>query len=550
VGDTWASRLRDAEDAYRSGLDAYNAHDYGAALAIFQEGLGRIESPITAETSEMDVRRRDLLRTKLSYFLRQARERQEAADALTASAPRLSEPVPDIAPEYPLEMNARVDHQIRFFTGEIPTRLQLHITRSGRYAPLIRKTLKEYGLPQELLYLSMIESGFSPNAYSRSHAVGLWQFIQSTGRLYGLKVDKWVDERRDPQKSTVAAVRHLKDLYTTFGDWNLALAAYNCGESRVQRAIERQGTRDFWKLDLPRQTEEYVPRFIAAVHIARDPESHGLRAIYDPPIETESILVTRSIRLSRIAEACAMSVDEVRALNPSIRRDVTPPHAAGIEVHLPIGKVALLSERLNQIPHEPEPIATLAASGGSHTVRRGETLSAIARRYGTTPQKLAKANRLKVGSIIRAGQRLRIPEDGAIAVAEVPAAKSAPKAPRRSTPTASGTTHTVRRGETIGKIAKLYGVSPGDVLRWNNLSARDRIFPGQKIHVSPLSDSSSKRTKPASGEKSYTVRPGDSLWEIAQRFDTTVEELRGLNRIGQKSVLVAGSKIRIAREGN
>jgi len=566
--DAWPTRIHDAEESYRAGLDAYNAGEFGGAETAFQRGLERLDSSSARPTNEMDIRRRDLLMTKLSYFLRQANEQRESAEAVVLEVEEEEarfDPADATISDYPLEMNPRVVQQLDFFRSDISERIQVYISRSGRYAPMIRQELRENGLPQDLMCVSLIESGFSPNAYSRAHAVGLWQFIQSTGKLYGLKVDKWVDERRDPQKATRAAVRHLKDLRVALGDWNLALAAYNCGQSRVTRAIEKQGTRNFWQLDLPRQTEEYVPRFMAAVYIANDPKAHGFQPVYDPPIEHETLLVNRSIRLSRISEICGVPIDEIRALNPSLRRDVTPPDRAGFELHLPLGKSEVLSARLDEVPTESEPRSTIASASGSrtHVVRRGETLSQIARDYGTTHQAIAKANRMRAGSVIRSGQRLRIP-GGATDSAGDPATPETSrtevaKATGRTAPPArdaagKGTapapaqnkTHTVRRGETIGQIARRYGMTPEDVLRWNGLSSRDRIHPGQRIRLTPNSSSGAKKSP---GERTYTVQPGDNLWSIARRFNTTVEEILGLNRLNPRAILHPGSKIRVVERG-
>ncbi len=562
---SWEQGLGEAEGSYRLGLDAYNVQDFASAEAAFSEGLNRLDAASGEPPDDLSFRRRDLLRTKISYFLRQARERREAAEELARQIEEEEVATEGRFSDYPLEMNPRVARQIEFFRAQINGRFQLYLNRSGRYSGMIREVLRQHGLPEDLVYLSLIESGFSPHAYSRAHAVGLWQFILSTGKLYDLRADKYVDERRDPEKATVAAVRHLKDLYTSLGDWHLALAAYNCGERRVTRAIERQGTRSFWELDLPQQTEEYVPRFIAAVYIGKDPEAHGFHVEYDPPIQKETVTVHRSIRLSRIAEVCGTSVQEIRDLNPSIRRDVTPPARGGFALHVPVGRGEVLMARMDELSREPEPTVSVAAAGGTHVVRRGETLSKIAALYGSTPQKIAQANRIRTGSIIRTGQRLRIPDgDGQIASSSrsEPAATRSASAARPTTPKGSAVAgagavversiHVVRRGETVGKIADRYGVRVSEVLRWNDLSARGRIFPGQRIVIeggAGRSPATGTAAKGAPEERHYTVRRGDTLTKIAQRFSTTISEILALNSLQRNAVIRPGDRLRIPVRG-
>lgn len=566
-GDAWASTLAEAEESYRIGLDAYNAQDFTSAESAFEEGLERLESAEGEPPDDLSFRRRDLLRTKISYFLRQSRERREATEELAREIEEEEEEIVSTEgqafSDYPLEMNPRVARQIEFFRSQINGRFQLYLTRSGRYSKMIRDALRREGLPEDLVYLSLIESGFSPHAYSRAHAVGLWQFIQSTGRLYNLRVDKWVDERRDPEKATDAAVRHLKDLYTSLGHWHLALAAYNCGERRVTRAIERQGTRNFWDLDLPTQTEEYVPRFIAATYIAKDPEAHGFRLIYDPPIEKETVMVHRSIRLSRIAEVCDASVQEIRDLNPSIRRDVTPSYKSGFALHLPVGKGEVLMARMDELSREPEPKVAASAVGGTHVVRRGETLSRIAALYGTTPQRIAKANGMRTGSIIRTGQRLRIPDGSEREVASATPSRRGSSTAARSAPSKPSTVegaggvverriHSVRRGDTVGKIADRYGASVSEIVRWNNLSPRGRIYPGQRIVIEGGGGRPSASTAPpanSSEERRYTVRRGDTLTKIAQRFSTSVVDILALNGLHKNAVIRPGDRLRIPSRG-
>ncbi|MFN0150676.1 MAG: LysM peptidoglycan-binding domain-containing protein [bacterium] len=476
--------------------------------------------------------------------------------------------------DYPIEMNPRVMRFIDFFQKGSATRFQTYIARSGRYAPMMRRILREHGLPEDLIYLSMIESGFSPHAYSSAHASGLWQFIQGTGRIYGLKVDKWVDERRDPEKATRAAARHLRDLYERFDDWNLALAAYNCGESRVARAIAKQGTKDFWALDLPRQTEEYVPCFMAAVTLGKDPESYGFRREYDPPLETESVTLHRSYSLSQLSRASGVSLETIKLLNPSLRKDSTPPYRSGFEFHLPAGQTETLVARLEELSREPEPRdeeSSVATSSGYHRVKRGETLSKIAAKYGSSVQAIASANNIRTKSVIHSGQRLKIPgmahaDEGRVAASSSKSSSSQKsKSSSTSKPSqksdsgvSTASTYTVRRGDTVAKIAAKHGVSVSSILKSNKLNARSHIYPGQSIRVQKGSNLAAEAKPPKkSGKQStggssasivtYTVRAGDTLWKIAKRFGTSVTDILSINELRNDSVIRPGDRLKIAQ---
>lgn len=562
----WTVTFKAVQDAYRAGLDAYNEQRFEEAEVQFSRGLDLLDgAPALPDLAVQDVRRRDLLRTKLSYFQKQARDRLAENATIAAEIEQQEEPAVEAAvSDYPLEMNPRVVRFIDFFQNTMPSRFQTYIARSGRYTPMMRRILREHGIPEDLVYLSMIESGFSPHAYSKAHAVGLWQFISSTGRLYGLKSDKWVDDRRDPEKATRAAARHLRDLYETFGDWNLALAAYNCGESRVSRAIRKAGHRNYWDLDLPRQTDEYVPCFMAAVTIGRNPEAYGFQRLYDPPYETETVTLYRSYTLAQLSRASNTSVETLKQINPSLRKETTPPYRSGFDFYLPSGSREMFLARLEDLSREPEPATdddVQVASNGYHRVRRGETLSRIAAKYGTSVASLAKANKIKSHSVIHTGQRLRIP---GVAVAEAAETeRSEPQASAKSGTSSkssskgsSGGTYTVRRGDTVAKIAARHGESVASILKANGLSSRSRIYPGQKLQVrksvdvaaSGRSGSSSSRSSNGASIMTYTVRGGDTLFKIAKRFGTSVGSIVSLNGLRNDSVIRPGDRIKIEKE--
>jgi membrane-bound lytic murein transglycosylase D len=310
--------------------------------------------------------------------------------------------------DIPIVINAKVKQYLQYFQTTIRDRFGIWLARSEKYIPIMKGLLKEHGLPEDLVYMVFIESGFDPYAYSRSKASGLWQFIQWTGKKYGLRVNWWVDERRDPEKSTLAAAKYLKDLYERFECWYLAAAGYNAGEYKIIKAMKRYRTEDFWKLTkyryLRRETKDYVPQMIAAALIAKDPERYGFSDVeYQEPLQYDKVKVPELTSLFLVAEACETSLDEIKDLNPELRRKVTPPNETGYEVKIPMGKKDLFLKNFEALqPHEAFQFKT-------HRVRKGDTLSRIARYYRVDLQPLLEINHLKKKSRIRKGMILLIP---------------------------------------------------------------------------------------------------------------------------------------------
>ncbi|HID11618.1 MAG TPA: LysM peptidoglycan-binding domain-containing protein [Candidatus Latescibacteria bacterium] len=301
----------------------------------------------------------------------------------------------------PVEYNDRVRRNIRRFVDGEREVFRVWLRRSKRYLGVIREVLRGEGLPEDLAYLAMVESGFNPRAYSGAHAVGIWQFMRDTAQRYGLRVDWWVDERRDPLRSSQAAARFLKDLYREFGDWRLAIAAYNCGPGRLRRAIRRTGTRDFWRLRLPRETSEYVPRFMAALTISKFPEFFGFQEVdYEAPLRFEEVEMEGAMDLRVAARLIGCSHAELEALNPALRRGYIPPYRYSLRV--PEGAAERFLRAYAQLPSRER------VRWSRHRVRRGDTLWELARAYGTSVRAIMEANRLSE-SMIRPGQDLLIP---------------------------------------------------------------------------------------------------------------------------------------------
>lgn len=310
--------------------------------------------------------------------------------------------------EIPLTMNSYIEKEIRHFQNADRNFFLESYRRSGKYRPMILKQLQKAGLPDELSWLPLIESGFKVRALSRSRALGLWQFISSTGYKFGLKRNQWVDERMDPKKSTLAAIDYLTELHQIFGDWTTVLAAYNCGEGAILRVIKAQKINyldNFWDLyeRLPYETARFVPRFLAALHIINNPEKFGMTlGEPDKPLAFEEVAINKQIRLKDISERIGVSYDALTSLNSELRHQVTPNGQYTLKV--PPGMGPLLLGKLKNIPRWKPPTGVYVY----HRVRRGETLSHIARRYRTTVNSIAHLNHIRRKDLIRAGQRLKI----------------------------------------------------------------------------------------------------------------------------------------------
>ena len=311
--------------------------------------------------------------------------------------------------DMPIVINKNVNSFIRYFQTRGRKTFTKWLERTPAYMPMISGILEEAGLPLDLVYLALIESGLNPYAYSRARAAGMWQFIPGTAKLYGLRVDWWIDERRDPEKATLAAATYLSALNSMFDSWYLAAAGYNAGEGKIKRAIKTHKTSDFWELashkrPLKRETKEYVPKLIAAILIAKDPARYGFTGMnYNEPVLYEKVNVPSPTDINIIAEAAQTDVEEIKSLNPELKRWFTPPDYKNYEVKVPLGKGELVREKLESMPKQ-ELIKFLI-----HKVKRGETLSQIARRYGTELKPLMYLNAIKNVRRLKPGDQIAVP---------------------------------------------------------------------------------------------------------------------------------------------
>jgi membrane-bound lytic murein transglycosylase D len=385
-----------------------------------------------------------------------------------------TEPDKGISFDIPIVVNDRVEFWLDYFSRKQNKAFARWLSRSSKYVPMMKEILKDHGLPEDLVYLAMIESGFNPNAYSRRRASGPWQFIYGTGKRYGLRVNWWLDERRNPEKSTLAAARYLKDLYDQFSCWYLAAAGYNAGAGKISRAIRRYRTEDFWELArhryLKRETKNYVPKMIAAALIAKDPETYGFTDImYEDPICFEKVSIPDATDLRVIARCCGTDFQTIKVLNPELRRWCTPPNYPDYQVTIPCGAREHFLTRYAQI--DPSERLTFRR----HKVRSGETLSHIARRYRTGIQPIMQMNRISNPRRIRAGSYLIIPIPArtTYASAKTPKPESVVVAQAHTSIDQDGTcekvVYVVKEGDTLWNIARRHNLTLEDIKRWNKI---------------------------------------------------------------------------------
>lgn len=369
----------------------------------------------------------------------------------------------------PIVTNKKVEQFIYYFQTKGKKQFQIYLDRRAVYGDMIQDILKQYSLPEELIYLAMIESGLNPKAHSRANASGMWQFIYGTGIRYNLNRNWYVDERRDPRKATHAASQYLTDLYKQFDNWYLALAAYNAGSGRITRAKRLHQTSDFWQLhSLPRETRNYVPLFLATTIIGRDPVKYGFKSPQNDPWKYDVVEIEKSADLSILAQSAGISLSTLRKYNPELRQSATPTKSYNLR--LPIGKKDLFEKKYAALPESKR----FAPQYITHRVRSGENLGSISRKYRVSIHNIAAVNKIRNRHKIKVGQVLTIPVRGGTKVSYSSASSTQPSGAKKEV-------YTVKKGDTLGQIADNYRVQARQIRSWNGIKYGQYIFPGQKI---------------------------------------------------------------------
>jgi membrane-bound lytic murein transglycosylase D len=502
--------LEEALYAYQDAQLAWEKGDFDTALAALDESyslLLRLELPPDSLLNQ----EKNELRLMIAQRIQEIYASQETA-------------VGNNHQSIPLEENKFVLDEINLFQGQERNLFETAYQRSGQYRKMILEELKKSGLPEELSWIPMIESWFNTRAYSRARALGLWQFIASTGNRFDLKRDRFIDERMDPIKSTRAAVKYLNELHSHFGDWTTALAGYNCGEYRVKRVIRTQRINymdNFWDLypKLPLETARFVPRFIATLLIINNPEKYGLDLpTPDPPLQYETISVNKPVQLSSLSKTLGLEPETLANLNPELRQKSTPDREYLLKA--PVGYGEQILTAINTLAKYVPPETSYI----THYVRRGETLSQIAQRYRTSVRAIARLTGLRSINIIKPGQRLKIPVSGGSLQISTP-----PPLIKEG----EELIYVVRRGDSLYKIASAFNTTIQKIKDENILTSND-LEVGQKLVI---------QSGRPDGAITYTVKSGDTPFEIAKRFGMNLNILLSINGLSQRSKIYPGQEL-------
>ncbi|SEA54156.1 membrane-bound lytic murein transglycosylase D [Desulfuromusa kysingii] len=441
--------------------------------------------------------------------------------------------------DFPLATHPRVDKLIQRYSGANKRTFAHWLERASRYVPKIQLVFADEGIPLDLAYLAMIESGFNVRAYSWAHAAGPWQFIESTGQLYGLQNDWWQDGRLDLEKSTRAAAKHLKYLYKRFdGDWFLAVAAYNAGGGKVRRSIKKSGSRDFWVLTegavLREETKNYLPKLLAALYIVKDPYAYGFTDLkLSPPLEYETVTLETSTDLEIIAEFCGITYAELKELNPELKRWCTPPGVKNYQLRVPFGSATQVRSAYAQLPEDQR------ASYHRHQIKSGDTLQVLARKYHIRVDDIIALNNISNPRALQIGQNLILPlKQGYTDLPKNSLQDSYVRSRRKI--------YKVRKGDSLWSIAQKNNVTQKELRIWNKLGWSNLLRPGQILVVSKSGARTVAKTQTQQGPSRkmiYHVVPGDTLWDIGRQFNIATEQILRWNELSQEHILRPGQKL-------
>ena len=552
------------DDAYENGLEAYRAgrfdeakeHFDRAVDVVLSSGIDLSEYPAVKGAFDERVRNIADLDAEL-YSQAPGAEGGETAspldtlkDITTYLSPeeadkerdRIQQVVGHITYDIPITLHPKVLAYIEAFQTRIRGEFEAGLKRSGHYLPLIKATFREAGLPEDLAYMAHQESAFKTSAYSRARAKGMWQFMSFTGRKYGLRIDPWVDERSDFEKATRAAAAYLKDLYARYNDWYLAMAAYNAGEGKIDRAVARSRSKDFWTIAKTRyiraETKSYVPAILASILIDKSPSDYGFEVDIAPPLQWDVVDIDRPTDLQVIADGSGATLEEIRFLNPELRGLVTPPNLATYRARVPAGAREATLAHLQSLPDDKRVSWTV------HETRPGETFTSVARRYKVPVKALLAANPRYANRKLSRGLSLNVP-----LVAGAPVAVTSVAIEDRPTYEAGErVVHRVRKGDNLHSLAGKYRTTVANLKRWNKLNGTV-LRPGQRLVAyygekgdGPLHEGDTAVTV-ASGRIEYRVQQGDTLNSIARKFSAPIDDLLRWNSMTLESVIRPGERL-------
>ena len=549
--------VNEAEAHYAQGCEYYQAGDWSRAEQSFDLALETLlEADVDADMHYRLGKAYNTLFYNIHKFALKQNYLTQSELEESMSRPVVLEPLPqepvveiveravDYYPEDTLgtfnldTSDSDVQKYVKQFSGK-KAQHRTGIERAGKYLPMIRHIFAQYKLPQELMYIPLIESNFRVDARSPAGAVGLWQFMSTTGKVYGLKIDKWVDERRDPEKATIAAAKYLNDLYDMLGDWDLAMSGYYMGEYKVHKAIARHRTRDIAALAETKTfgsgAKKYVSRIKAAALIAMHPEDYDLNIKASSPLRYDTIDVAKGKRLSDVAKQLGVSSSRLKELNPELKTATIPPGSGQYALKIPPDAGLIMVAEQREALKKPAAVKAVKAAPSIpanadyvvHRVRRGDTLTKISRQYGVNVNALQGFNKISNVRALQIGQTIKVPTSGVAATAKA----------------TEVITHIIEKGENLDRIAKRYNISARTLQTYNNIRNVKRLQIGQALKV-PLPSSNVLAKTQEKRMLTYQVKRGDSLSKIASTFGVSVNQLKKWNNV-KGSRIYPGSRIKV-----